>query len=455
LAFVSPFSFTLLLMKTNAVLFICIVLLHFFSCRPKDEVLSTSTNDRLSFSEDTVFFDTLFTSVGSITKRLIVHNPNKNKVRVSNIFLAGGSNSPYSIIVNGRSGPSLSNIEILGNDSIYVLIKVLIDPSSQNLPFLVSDSILFHTNTNKQKVLLETYGQDAHFYTKETMPCNTVWANDKPYVIYDTINIAAGCELKIEAGCKIYLHNAAAINVQGRLIIEGTALDSVLIASDKLDASAKDNLGQWGGIIFQPTSSGNSISWTTIRNSTTALKLMSVIDADTIAELTLDHVYLLHASRGLIDADEIDLNASNLVLSDCPKALLKHAAGCGVWKHCTFANYSSGFFREESMLILGSNAGSLKMYVFNSILWGDRVNEVTPVNSPALFLKSSVWKSNYTGSASNILNSNPLFKNTSKFDFTLQNTSPAIDLCVPEGVADDIIANPRDASPDAGAYEFQ
>jgi hypothetical protein len=441
-------------MKTISALWIFLLLLHFFSCKPKDEILSTSVNDRLSFSDDTIFFDTLFTSVGSITKRLIVHNPNKNRVRVSSILLAGGSNSPYSIIVNGRSGPSLSDIDILGNDSIYILINVLIDPSNQNLPFLVSDSILFNTNTNKQKVLLETYGQDAHFYTKETVPCNTVWANDKPYVLYDTINIDVGCELKIEAGCKIYLHNAAAINVKGTLTIEGTASDSVLIASDKLDASAQNDLGQWGGIIFQSSSTGNSISWTSIRNATTALTLMPVIDTDTIPELMLDHVYLLHASKGLIDAAETDLNASNVVLSDCPEALLKHTAGSGVWKHCTFVNYSSGFFREESNVIIGSTSGMLKMYVFNSILWGDKTDEVSTFNNPALFLKSSIWKSTYTGVSSNILNTDPLFKSTSQFDFRLTRTSPAINLCTPEGVLDDIIGTPRDANPDAGAYEF-
>ena len=417
-------------------------------------MLSTSANDRLRFSDDTVFFDTLFTRVGSITKRLIVHNPNKNRVRISSILLAGGTNSPYSIVVNGRSGPSLSDLDILGNDSVYVLIKVLIDPSNQNLPFLVSDSILFNTNTNKQKVLLETYGQDAHFYTKETVPCNTVWTNDKPYVLYDTINIAVGCELKIEAGCKIYMHNAAAINVQGKLTVEGTKLDSVLVASDKLNASAKNELGQWGGIIFQSTSSGNSISWTTIRNASTALTLMPVVDADTIPELILDHVYVLHASKGLIRAAETDLNASNVILSHCPKAILKHAGGCGVWKHCTFANYSSGFFREEPNMILGSTTSTLKMYVFNSILWGDKIDEVSVVNAPSVFLKSSIWKSTYTGTNSTILNSNPLFKNTSQFDFRLMSTSPAINLCTPEGITDDIVATPRDASPDAGAYEF-
>src|SRR4051812_36217816 len=123
-------------------------LLNLLACSRKDEELSTSPSDRLSFSEDTVFFDTLFTTVGSITKRLIVHNPNKNKVRVSQILLAGGSNSSYSVIINGRTGNRINDLEILGKDSVYILISVKIDPSNQNLPFLVSDSLIFDTNTN-------------------------------------------------------------------------------------------------------------------------------------------------------------------------------------------------------------------------------------------------------------------------------------------------------------------
>lgn len=442
-------------MKYYSLCFLLLVILHFTGCKPKDEEFSNNSNDRLRFSEDTIFFDTLFTSIGSITKRLIVTNPNKNKIRISSVILSGGANSPYSLIVNGRSGPLISDLDILGKDSVYILIKVFINPSNQNMPFLVSDSILFTTNNNKEKILLETYGQDAHFYKKTTLPCNTVWTNDKPYLLYDTIQIPLGCELKINAGCKIYMHNAAAINVKGRLIIDGTKTDSVLIASDKLDAAAKADLGQWGGIVFQSTSTGNRISWTTIRNASTTLTLYSVVDADTLPELSLDHVRLLHASNKHIDAQEVDIDASNVVVSNSAKALVSHKAGCGVWKHCTFANASSGFFREEPNLVLGNTSSTLKMYVYNSILWGDKTDEISTTNSPILFLESSIWKSAFLGTHTNSLNVNPQFKNSASFDFQLKDTSPAINLCTPVGILDDIVGTSRDASPDAGAYEFQ
>jgi hypothetical protein len=435
---------------------ILICLLNILACRKANE-LDTSPNAKLSFSQDTIFFDTIFSSVGSITQRLIVYNPNKNKVQVSQIQLAGGANSPYSVIINGMPSSSVSNMDILGNDSIYILIKVLIDSTKQDLPFLVSDSLLFLTNTNQQKVLLESYGQNAHFYKKQSIPSNTIWTNDKPYVLYDTLTVPTGISLTIQEGCKIYGHNAAVLNVYGQLIVNGTKVSPVLFASDKTDKSYNTVNGLWGGLYFQTNSLNNSIQWATIRNAVTAIKMESTPDADTIAELTLSHVFLLHASQRMIDANNNDINGSNLLLSDCPMALLKHQDGCGVWTYCTFTDYSSGFFRLETDLLLGIAGTGLKMYALNSILWGDFTDEIS-INggNPYINVQFSEWKSVQYSSGTKLINTDPLFNNTSTFDFTLQSSSPAIGLgTTVTAITDDIIGNTRHTIPDAGAYEHK
>ena len=433
-----------------------VFLVSIFACNNKANELDTSPSAHLSFSQDTIFFDTIFSSVGSITQRLIVYNPNKNKVRVSQIQLGGGGNSPYSVIINGISGPSVTNLDILGNDSIYILIKVLIDSTHQNLPFLVSDSLLFLTNTNQQKVLLESYGQNAHFYKKQSITSNTIWTNDKPYVLYDTLTVAAGSSLTIQEGCQIYGHNAAVLNIAGQLIVNGTKANPVLFATDKLDKSYATTIGLWGGLYFQSNSKNNIIQWATIRNAVTGIKMNSTPDTDTIAELTINHVFLEHASQRLIDLANNDINGSNMVISDCPMALLSHQDGCGVWTNCTFANYSSGFFRLETAFVLGTTGTGLKMYFTNSILWGDFTDEITTVGNPYLNVQSSILKSSNYTIGTNVLNTDPLFKNNSSFDFTLLSNSPAINLGSPtNGITDDIIGTPRDNMPDAGAYEYK
>ncbi|MBC7451061.1 MAG: hypothetical protein H7259_06195, partial [Cytophagales bacterium] len=81
--------------------------------------------------------------------------------------------------------------------------------------------------------------------------------------------------------------------------------------------------------------------------------------------------------------------------------------------------------------------------------------EVAKYGSPFIMVNSSIWKSTIFSSSSNILNTNPQFTNIYTFNFTLKQTSPAINLCSPAGVSDDIIGTLRGLQPDAGAYEFK
>jgi hypothetical protein len=132
-------------------------------CTPEEEMITSSGNIHLTFSEDTVSFDTIFTTRGSTTQWLTVRNPNRNAVEVTSIALAGGDSSPYKVYVNGKSGTDFTNQLLLGKDSMLVLVEVTIDPADQNLPFLVKDSLVFNTNGNAQDVKLNAWGQDAHF----------------------------------------------------------------------------------------------------------------------------------------------------------------------------------------------------------------------------------------------------------------------------------------------------
>ena len=54
-----------------------------FSCSKEDEI---SYNGKLDFSNDTITFDTIFASVGSITKTLTIYNNNSSDI-YSNISI--------------------------------------------------------------------------------------------------------------------------------------------------------------------------------------------------------------------------------------------------------------------------------------------------------------------------------------------------------------------------------
>ena len=136
------------LKNTPAFLLGLFVSLFFFhSCI--DESISSDPGLKLSFSKDTLFFDTVFTTIGSSTAKIKVYNPNEKNLKISALGLGMGSQSPYKINVNGFAKPDnqFTDIELRTNDSLFIFVEVKIDPTNVNTPVFVKDSIIFLTNS--------------------------------------------------------------------------------------------------------------------------------------------------------------------------------------------------------------------------------------------------------------------------------------------------------------------
>ena len=121
------------------------VLLFIFSvvvllCCKKESFIN-SEDARISISVDTLHYDTVFTTTGSITQKFKVINLNNQKLLLTHVKLMGGSGSFFHMNVDGIATDDAQNLELAANDSIYVFVYVTIDPNSANLPFIVQDSI--------------------------------------------------------------------------------------------------------------------------------------------------------------------------------------------------------------------------------------------------------------------------------------------------------------------------
>ena len=58
---------------------------------------TTSSTDKLSFSVDTLKFDTVITTQGSPTKQFVVYNKAKKNIRISSIRVAEESEGHFSL----------------------------------------------------------------------------------------------------------------------------------------------------------------------------------------------------------------------------------------------------------------------------------------------------------------------------------------------------------------------
>jgi hypothetical protein len=457
--------------------FIIIAILLLSSCRK--ESFTTSSDAQLTTSVDTLHFDTVFTTTGSITQFVKIVNDNSKGIRISSVELKGGASSPFKMNVDGTPGPSVSNVEIAGNDSTYIFVTVSINPTMANLPFIVRDSIDIIYNGNKRTVQLEAYGQNAHFFRNKIVSTAEMWNNDLPYVILGSLTVNS--QLTINKGCRIYVHADAPIIVNGTLNVVGEKFDStrVVFTSDRLDEPYRDFPASWPGILFSNTSSNSSITYGIIKNAYQAI-VVTEPSLNANAKLTLSETIIDNAyDIGLIGVNT-HIIAQNLLVSNCGKNIVLVKGGNYNFTHCTVASFSNNFIQHKDPVLFVSNfikennvitSASLNATFRNCIFWGEgglvKDEVVVAKNGNTTFnvsFDNVLWKVENTPANSNLtqaLNLPPEFDtvNTSKriFDFRLKETSPAINKGINTLVNIDLDGKPRPIGvlPDLGAYEKQ
>jgi hypothetical protein len=463
--------------------FILLIVIWFLiSCKPENS-FNTSPDANVATSLDSLKFDTVFVSRGSIIKSFLIYNNNEQKLRINKIRLGGGNNSFFKMNVNGLPTTSISDIEILKNDSIYVFIQVNIDPNNALLPYLVRDSVLIDYNGVQKKVSLEAYGKNAIFLNNQVIKTNTTWSNQLPYVILGGLLVDSFAQLTIPAGTSVFCNANAPIIVKGRLHVLGNTADTaqrVVFAGDRLDEGYKDLPASWPGIVFTEISTNNTITGVIIKNAFQAIVVDKPLN-NTITTLTLRNTVIENAYENGIVVKNAQLSAYNCLLSNCGNAISIAEGGNYIFEHCTMASYSTKYILHKNALAIISNTNNvnnatpyvLQMQCKNCIFWAD-VNGIVDDelkvqrqgNTPfAINLNNCLYRAtnalpNITFSQA-ILNTNPLFDSiniaNNYYSFKLKPTSPVLQKGLPSTLVVDLDNKNRTvgAAPDMGCYEVQ
>ena len=215
----------------------------------------------LSFSSDTLTFDTVFTTLGSVTKSFTVRNTQSRAITISDIKLLGLSGSQFRILIDGQNGPEVKNKVIPAHDSIYIFVEVTVQPNNANNPFVIFDAIQFVTNGNTQNVVLEAMGQNAHYYFSYQVLRNTTFTfpTDKPNIIVNKngglpiFAVDTGATCIIPAGCKIFMGPGAVMTVDGTLNAMATSWsDSTIFQYIRTDYPGQPGLWPYRYYQYEP-----------------------------------------------------------------------------------------------------------------------------------------------------------------------------------------------------------
>ncbi len=456
------------------ILFAIVISSIIFSCS-KTSLFITSPDALLLTSADTLHFDTVFTTAGSITQSFKIFNYNDRKLLISKIELAGSSSSAFKLNVDGSPGNSFTNIEIASNDSIYVFVIVNVNPTVVNTPFLIRDSIGIYYNGNERIVQLDAYGQNAHFLRNASATKDTSWNNDLPVVVLENFTITAGKTLTINKGVKVYCHSDALITVNGTLKTSGEKYDStrIIFRGDRLEDYYKDIPGSWPGILFSESSSNNVLNYTDVKNAKEAINIKGA--AANSFNLLLNECIIDNASNVGILAINSGIKAINCLISNCENNIKITAGGNYNFIHCTVVTYSNNYIFHQNPVLSISNADDnnqtfpLIASFVNSIFYGDNgvvVDEILIQQSGTgifdLKFENILYKGNNLLSTlfeNSLQNEDPAFTKIDAFnnvyDFHLLPESPCINSGKAAGVTVDLAGTPRDQNPDMGCYELQ
>lgn len=460
----------------------CLLLLLLAGCESR---LTDDPKASVSFSVDTLSFDTVFTCSGSPTRRVLVYNPNDRALLISSVRMQSGQS--FRINLDGEQTLDyMKDIRLNGGDSLFLFVRATIDPTGQDQPQLVEDNILFDVGDHTATLHLQAYGWDVHLIDSLELTHDTTFTAGKAYLIRNYLLIDKGATLTIQPGAHFYMHDHAQIACYGGLIAKGTLEQPILFSSDRLDDLFEGIPysyvgGKWDGLYL-------------VEPDTAFLDYVDILSANIGLYLEgsgKEHLTLLnsrihnHSLYGLV-LQQTDALVANSEISNCAQYCVYLASGRFDFVHTTIASYFNSTryaiqttIRQDSISPLyinnlSKNRRPTEIHLLNSILSGAKKNCLmlaTPLpqyytgEMAFSYLQTDTLPGSYAHDLIYGQRGDTLFVNTfygekdEYYDFHLDSCSHA------RGIADSLIATqyPLDrdghsrilSHPDAGCYQYQ
>lgn len=360
----------------------------------------------ISFSQDTLRIDTVFTTIGSTTRFLKVYN-HQNQPILADFALENTNHAYFRINVDGSKGPLIKNVEIGANDSIYIFVEVTIDPDQplSVSPFIIEDKINVSVNGTISKITLEAWGQNANYITPSKgkgksylYSCDFdahTWDDPKPYVIYGILYIDS-CTIILPAGTQIFVHGGIVRDAQsifndglivflkdGHLDARGTPENPIVFQGDRLESTYKDVKSQWAGILFWQESQKNKMVSTIIKNAITGIR------TDSLSELSMHGCKIYNTGGPGMIARYSKLYAENcLFYGSSSYGLQLIYGGQYTFNYCTIASYEGNneaviltdYYTTDPFDPSAYRTKPLKSNFTNCILTGNDEDEIGLIN---------------------------------------------------------------------------
>lgn len=452
----------------------------FFSSCISEENYLTDRSAQLKFSSDTLAFDTIFTTMGSVTQAVCVYNPHNAPILIDRVFLGGGNASPYRLNIDGDTALVVRDVEIQPHDSLFIFARVTINPNNSNNPLLVRDSIVFEFNHKQQCLQLVAFGQDAYYHIPdyagnryiithnskgkeirkyyslvhekphlrgcEVNGSQLRWKSDKPHVVFDLCVVDSTYELTLPAGTQVFMANQAEFWVYsgGSLKMLGEEQNPVVVQGMRRDGFYRELPGQWSRLWLIAGSKDNVFENAIIKNGGIGVMVDTCVNEN--PTLSLKNVEIANMAHHGIWSRGATVEGINVVVKNVGKCAVNlELGGSYRFVHSTFANYWNYDLRKYPTLNLQNYYKYSDRIVYerpmvraefhNCLIYGSKINEEVKIDESFFPLTQYVFNhcllamktvQNAEHFIECLFQKDPLFTSPGNHDVHLTQQSPAI-----------------------------
>ncbi len=485
-------------------LLLCILCYGVLNVGCNKEQFTKDPGQLLQLEDDTLSFDTVFTSIGSATRYLKIYNRNDQSIAIQKAYIANGDQSDFNLNIDGLQGNYLEHIEIRAHDSIYLFCEVTVNPNDplDISPFIKMDSVILEYNGVRQSLVLLAWGQNANYFPSKLnkgevsiidLNGSTMnWDDAKPYIVYGIVYFDHGT-LVIPENTKIYIwggltkakdqNGETFFYNDGRIIIGpnasirvmGTQEKPVIFQGVRLEASFQNIPGQWSGIFLDKMSKGNEFHHAVIKNN-----LIGIV-ADSLSECIIGETKIFNNTLYGVYASSANLEINNCLFYNQGSSSMQLTTG-GNYEinYCTLANYGNS---DPALYLSNSRCIDfpfceliyefpLKVFIRNTIITGSDIDELwmsektssifEPQFQNCVFRVTDLtdvfpdFHSKFTKDCINYFGYNKLFKDINEENFHPDTLSILEMKALPVSkIQFDLDGNSRDPqNPDIGCYEY-
>lgn len=327
----------------------------------------------LSFTVEKASFDTVLANTASATQVLAIRNHSRGTVRLEDLSLYQGASSPFSVAFDGLPLAEQQPVLLEKGDSAMLIIRLRAVEGIADSVHPLRDTLYLPTNDLPLKLPIVAH-QVGWQPMEAIAPGQQLYLPEKSIrYITSPLVIPSGAKLTLAPGCMLIFARNCGMQVEGTLEAKGTPEAPITIMGDRMEAYYRARPGQWLGITLAKGSHDHILSHVDLRGAVTAFQLDTLQKTQHFLNCRIQH-----SSLTAIAAYSSTVDLQGCILAQNYRHALYLDNASATLTHCTLVGQTKlPDSRLDALVKLAApTLNATKLTLYNSILWGDRSDEI-------------------------------------------------------------------------------